>query len=235
MNQGMTVAVAVAGGYVLGRTKKGKKAIKVALWLAGKNRTTLVRAGLSRVGGLPGAQDILDQVRGPLVAAARQAAISTFENRVGHLSDALRERTRSLSAGDSGDEDRPAGGDKAADEDATAPAPEKRKPATRKASTAGGAPSKSTSAAGRTSSRSAGKSAAQTKTAQAKTSGAAKSSTSGKGTASKRSASNEGDRSAPGSRQSTRSRSGGTRSRTSSPSSSRSSTSKGDRAAGRKD
>jgi hypothetical protein len=222
MNQRMTVAVAVAGGYLLGRTKKGKKAIKVALWLAGKNRTALVQAGLSRVGGLPGAQDILDQVRGPLVEAARQVAISTFENRVGNLSEALRERTRSLSAGDSGDEDRPAEGNQAADDDATAPAREKRKPAGRNASTADrSGSSKSTTAAGRTSNRSAGKSAAQ-----AKTSGAAKSSTSGKGTASKRSASNEADRSAPESRKSTGSRSGGTRSRTTSQSSPRSSTSK---------
>ena len=36
MSDAVKIGSAIAGGYLLGRTKKAKKAIGLAMWLAGK-------------------------------------------------------------------------------------------------------------------------------------------------------------------------------------------------------
>ena len=51
MNDRVKIAGAVVGGYVLGRTKKGRLAIKMALWLAGNDYrpANLLRNGVGRL------------------------------------------------------------------------------------------------------------------------------------------------------------------------------------------
>src|SRR3954453_15842711 len=99
MQDTMRIGAAALGGYVLGRTKKAKTAIPLALWLSGKGRprdlarTQAVKALQSDKG-----QELLGQLRGPVMEAGKQAALSVFEARAGQLSESLSRRTDQLSA-----------------------------------------------------------------------------------------------------------------------------------------
>jgi hypothetical protein len=99
MQDAMRIGAAAFGGYVLGRTKKAKTAITLALWLAGKGRpsdmarTQAVKALQSDKG-----QELLAQLRGPVAGAGRQAALSLFEAQAGRLSDSIGRRTDQLTA-----------------------------------------------------------------------------------------------------------------------------------------
>jgi hypothetical protein len=99
MQDTIRIGAAALGGYVLGRTKKAKTAITLALWLSGKGRpsdmarTQAVKALQSDKG-----QELLAQLRGPVMSAGRQAALSVFEAQAGRVSDSLSRRTELLSA-----------------------------------------------------------------------------------------------------------------------------------------
>lgn len=103
MQDTMRIGAAALGGYVLGRTKKAKTAITLALWLAGKGRpsdmarTQAVKALQSDKG-----QELLGQLRGPVMEAGRHAALSVFEAQAGRLSDSLSRRTDMLTSGGGG-------------------------------------------------------------------------------------------------------------------------------------
>ncbi|CAL9662705.1 hypothetical protein [Streptomyces sp. enrichment culture] len=94
------MAAAVAGGYLLGRTKKAKLAFAVGSYLVGR------RAGLSPgrilgqgLGGLqrtPQVQELTDQVRGELLTAGRAAVTAAANRRLTGLADTLRDRTDAL-------------------------------------------------------------------------------------------------------------------------------------------
>ncbi|MEU9651175.1 hypothetical protein AB0E00_19935 [Streptomyces sp. NPDC048110] len=101
MNDNRTaMAAAVAGGYLLGRTKKAKLAFAVGSYLVGR------RAGLSPgrllgqgLGGLqrtPQVQELTDQVRGDLLTAGRAAVTAAANRRLTGLADSLRDRTDAL-------------------------------------------------------------------------------------------------------------------------------------------
>ncbi|WP_437035604.1 hypothetical protein [Streptomyces sp. enrichment culture] len=101
------MAAAVAGGYLLGRTKKAKLAFAVGSYLVGR------RVGLSPgqvlgqgLGGLqraPGFQELSDQVRGELLTATRAAVTAAANRRLTGLADGLRERTDALTGADGRD------------------------------------------------------------------------------------------------------------------------------------
>ncbi|MCQ4199816.1 hypothetical protein M4J06_002414 [Streptomyces coelicoflavus] len=102
MNDNRTaMAAAVAGGYLLGRTKKAKLAFAVGSYLVGR------RAGLSPgrllgqgLGGLqrtPQVQELTDQVRGDLLTAGRAAVTAAANRRLTGFADTLRDRTDALS------------------------------------------------------------------------------------------------------------------------------------------
>jgi hypothetical protein len=90
------IAVGVAAGYLLGRTKKMKLAITVGSMLAGQriatNPTALMAQGNKLIDGNPELRRLKRQVTGRLMEAARDAAISTATSRVENM-------TRSLQAG----------------------------------------------------------------------------------------------------------------------------------------
>lgn len=101
MNDNRTaMAAAVAGGYLLGRTKKAKLAFAVGSYLVGR------RAGLSPgrilgqgLGGLqrtPQVQELTDQVRGDLLTAGRAAVTAAANRRLTGFADTLRDRTDAL-------------------------------------------------------------------------------------------------------------------------------------------
>jgi hypothetical protein len=99
MQDTMRIGAAALGGYVLGRTKKAKTAITLALWLSGRGRPSdmareqAVKALQSKKG-----QELLGQLRGPVLSAGRQAALGVFESQAGRLSDSLSRRTDQLTA-----------------------------------------------------------------------------------------------------------------------------------------
>ncbi|MGW2918873.1 hypothetical protein ACWDBF_13545 [Streptomyces angustmyceticus] len=96
----VTLAAALAAGYVLGRTKKGKLAIGVASMVAGQalSPRELIGQGLRKLAATPQAAQLLDQVRGELLESGRTALSATADRRLGALADALQKRTSALQA-----------------------------------------------------------------------------------------------------------------------------------------
>ncbi|MCM2579965.1 hypothetical protein [Streptomyces meridianus] len=88
----MAIAAAVAGGYVLGRTKKAKFAFGMATYLVGRrfgvSPQQLLAEGLHKLAESPQFSQLGDQIRGELRDAGR-ARLDSF-------ADALHERTQLL-------------------------------------------------------------------------------------------------------------------------------------------
>ena len=97
MSDALKIGTALAGGYLLGRTKKAKAAVGLALWLTGRGRPRdWVRQGVLSLAQTPEFQDVLKQARGPLLESAKGVAGSTLNSRLNSLSDDLHRRTTSL-------------------------------------------------------------------------------------------------------------------------------------------
>nr|BBJ50134.1 hypothetical protein SAVMC3_27630 [Streptomyces avermitilis] len=64
----VTLAAAVVGGYVLGRTKKGRMALSIATYLAGRRfglePRQLATEGMRRLGEMPQFAQLQEQLRG---------------------------------------------------------------------------------------------------------------------------------------------------------------------------
>ncbi|MHA4812992.1 hypothetical protein ACXZ65_01420 [Streptomyces aculeolatus] len=93
-----TVLAGVAGGYLLGRTKKAKLALTLAALVAGKRLAPqdLLGKGVRKITDTPQPAGLSGQVTDQMMTAARQAASSLVGRRVESLTDALRERTDRL-------------------------------------------------------------------------------------------------------------------------------------------
>src|SRR6476659_1237945 len=100
MSNEARVALAVAGGYLLGRNKKMKLAISLGSMLVGQRVSTnpraLLKQGRELVQANPNLAEIEDQIRGKFLEAARAAALATLSSRMELVSDSLRDRTDSL-------------------------------------------------------------------------------------------------------------------------------------------
>ena len=97
MQDTMKIGAAAIGGYVLGRTKKAKAAMGLALWLAGRRRPRdLARDQAVKLLQSKRGQELIEQVRGPVVMAARSAAMGVFESQANRLTDNLQRRTEKL-------------------------------------------------------------------------------------------------------------------------------------------
>ncbi|MGH3941333.1 MAG: hypothetical protein ACRDTG_22425 [Pseudonocardiaceae bacterium] len=101
MRYGGRVMLAVAGGYVLGRTKKMKLAIMLAGMASGnkiaRDPAQLLQQGTKLVQSNPQLSALSDQVRGRLVDAGKGIAVAVVSRRMDALSDRLSERTQRLS------------------------------------------------------------------------------------------------------------------------------------------
>ncbi|MFE2459199.1 hypothetical protein [Streptomyces sp. NPDC059402] len=101
MNDNRTaMATAVAGGYLLGRTKKAKLAFAVGSYLVGR-RTGLspgriLGQGLGGLQRTPQVRELTEQVRGDLLTAGRAAVTAAANRRLTGLADTLRDRTDAL-------------------------------------------------------------------------------------------------------------------------------------------
>ncbi|WP_330176604.1 histone protein [Streptomyces sp. NBC_01498] len=106
----LTLATAVLGGYVLGRTKKGRLALTVATLVAGRGLgygpRQLAAEGARRLGDVPQIAGLQDQFRDQGVEAARGALSAVADRGMGSLADAISGRATALISKDDGaDED----------------------------------------------------------------------------------------------------------------------------------
>jgi hypothetical protein len=113
---GTQVAVGVAIGYVLGRTRKMRWAIGLAsagtIGRVAKNPGELVQQGSKLLGSSPQVKELTQDVRGRLMEAGKVAAMAAASNQINSLTDRLQERTGSLQQ-----QARPSGGDDSEDRD----------------------------------------------------------------------------------------------------------------------
>jgi hypothetical protein len=97
MQENVKIGTAALGGYLLGRTKKAKAAISLALWLSGKGRPRdFLRDQAAKALQSDRGQELMTQLRGPVMSAGRQAALSVFEAQAGRLGENLQRRTDDL-------------------------------------------------------------------------------------------------------------------------------------------
>ncbi|MFF9510947.1 histone protein [Streptomyces sp. NPDC014724] len=96
----VTLAAAVVGGYVLGRTKKGRLALTIATYLAGRRfglePRQLAAEGMRRLGEIPQVADLQEQLKGEVLDAGRKAVSAAADRGMSSLADALGDRTARL-------------------------------------------------------------------------------------------------------------------------------------------
>ncbi|ONH50781.1 hypothetical protein CcI49_36650 [Frankia sp. CcI49] len=99
-------ALALMGGYVLGRTKKAKAAISLGLWLSGRkyHPKDILRDQAGRLARSTDGEQLINQLRGPATEAGRRAAVAMYEAQINRLSDTLAQRTERLTAALGGSE-----------------------------------------------------------------------------------------------------------------------------------
>ncbi|KAA6216329.1 hypothetical protein [Streptomyces filamentosus] len=88
------IGTALVGGYVLGRTKKAKLALGLAMALAG-SRVKPGQLGKT-LAHSPFLNSVNEQVRGELMTAGKAAATTVLNARAGRLADTLHDRTEEL-------------------------------------------------------------------------------------------------------------------------------------------
>ncbi|MGH3096614.1 MAG: hypothetical protein ACRDMV_11535 [Streptosporangiales bacterium] len=116
-----TVALGIAIGYALGRTKKMKLALMLGAVAAGKrlDRTALLEQGKNLLESSPALQRIGGDARGRLADAGREAAAAAAGKGMDALSDRLQQRAtqlRSPGSEGTGEEEPPADEEPPSDE-----------------------------------------------------------------------------------------------------------------------
>lgn len=96
----VSLAAAVAAGYILGRTKKGKLALGVASVVVGQqlplNPREIVTVCVRKLAESPQVAPLIEQARGEVLNAGRTALTATANRRLESLADALQQRTNAL-------------------------------------------------------------------------------------------------------------------------------------------
>ncbi|WP_189743411.1 hypothetical protein [Streptomyces tendae] len=126
MNDSRTaMAAAVAGGYLLGRTKKAKLAFAVGSYLVGRrvglSPGQVLGQGLGSLQRAPQFQELSEQLRGELLTASRAAVTAAANRRLTGLADSLRDRTDALTGEGRRDDGRDDHGDQDGSWDEEAP------------------------------------------------------------------------------------------------------------------
>jgi hypothetical protein len=97
MNSSTKAVAALAGGYLLGRSKKMRLAVTVAGLVAGKkldlSTGELLQKGAELIQGSPELSRLSAQLRGRFLEAAKGAAVAAASNRLNSVSDSLRDRS----------------------------------------------------------------------------------------------------------------------------------------------
>jgi hypothetical protein len=88
MQDTVEIAAAALVSYVLGRTKKARTAITIALWLTGRRAPSdFARAEVVKLLKSRYVHDLVGELRGQALSAARQAATSVLAGQAGQLRD----------------------------------------------------------------------------------------------------------------------------------------------------
>src|SRR3954454_20690582 len=100
MNNAARLGAGVAGGYLLGRTKKLKLAIGLGAWLMGKRLQMspgqLAMQGLGQLRQSPEFGEITDRLRNEVGGAGRKALSAAATSRMESLADRLRDRNEGV-------------------------------------------------------------------------------------------------------------------------------------------
>ncbi|GAA5022760.1 hypothetical protein [Actinopolymorpha pittospori] len=98
MNDSTKIALAVLGGYALGRRKKAKMALLLGSALVGKrlDMRALGKEVVGRLAESPEVGRIVGDVRGEMVSTGRAAAMAVLSRPLENLADRLEERTSGL-------------------------------------------------------------------------------------------------------------------------------------------
>ncbi|MGR3931422.1 hypothetical protein LCH29_00240 [Streptomyces sp. BRA346] len=170
------IAVAITGGYLLGRTKKAKLALGLGMLLAGK-KITLDPQQLARaVADSPLLSGLNAQARNELSGAAKTAATRALSTRMNALADSLHDRTLSLRGEsdderDARDEDEEPEDDEAADEEGERTPARRKAPQAKTAKTPAGRARKASASSSAPAKKTAQKAAKKTAKKTAKTAG----------------------------------------------------------------
>ncbi|RNF83050.1 hypothetical protein [Streptomyces botrytidirepellens] len=170
------IAVAIAGGYLLGRTKKAKLALGLGMLLAGK-KITLDPQQLARaVADSPLLSGLNAQARKELSGAAKTAATRALSTRMNGLADSLHDRTLSLRGEadderDARDEDEEPEDDEAADEEGERTPPPRKAPQAKGAKAPAGRARKAAASSSAPAKKTAKRAAEKTAKKTAKTAG----------------------------------------------------------------
>src|SRR5947209_35651 len=109
MNNAAKLGAGVAGGYLLGRTKKLKLAIGLGAWLMGKRLQMspgqLAMQGLGQLRQSPEFAEITDRLRNEVGGAGRKALSAAATSRMETLADRLRDRNEGVDEDDYDEED----------------------------------------------------------------------------------------------------------------------------------
>jgi len=107
MNNAAKLGAGVAGGYLLGRTKKLKLAIGLGAWMMGKrlnlSPTQLAMQGFGQLKDTPEFLDLTERLRGEVGGAGRRAISAVAMSRMDSLADRLHDRNNGI-AGSEEDE-----------------------------------------------------------------------------------------------------------------------------------
>lgn len=109
-NTKAALAASLAGGYLLGRSGKGKLALAVAAYVTSKKLQAkpqeLLTAGVDKAGGSSQFSQLGEQVRTELLSVGRKAVKAAVDQRLGTFADSLADRTKALSElPETGDDD----------------------------------------------------------------------------------------------------------------------------------
>ncbi|MFF9342325.1 MULTISPECIES: hypothetical protein [unclassified Streptomyces] len=95
-----TVAAALVGGYLLGRTRKARLAMGVGLFLVGREADLDPRRIVRSIAASPAAGALVEQFRREVVEATMAAAAEALGQRTAHLGESLRKHTKALGGGE---------------------------------------------------------------------------------------------------------------------------------------
>src|SRR4051812_48152939 len=126
MNNAAKLGAGVAGGYLLGRTKKLKMAVGLGAWLIGKkldlSPSQLAMQGLGQLRESPQFGELSERLRSEVGGAGKRALAAAATSRMDSLADRMADRNDQLTGeaddddyDDEEDEDGPV--DEAEDED----------------------------------------------------------------------------------------------------------------------
>lgn len=94
------IAAAAMGGYVLGRTKKGRSALRLVMWLngntPGQQASQLARTGVTQAMQSEEIAKLVTQVRGPLTDAVQKAAAAMVAQQLTAMSARIEARTKKI-------------------------------------------------------------------------------------------------------------------------------------------